>query len=175
RLAIVPGHARAFGPVAEVREVQLEVAARKEAHERANLIYEIGTSVRREPHHLELVAVFREAEVLRDREVEQPEGMWKMRAVDDVEIGAASDCPRGADEIAEAVDRAHRRIVERRHKERARQVRRVMLDPMDLRPRIRRRKTEGGRHRVWNRADLAVVCGAISQQPAAGPMARGEP
>ena len=58
----------------------------------------------------------------------RPERVREEHAVDDVEARARPRADRDADEVAEAVDRADRRVVERAHEERAGQMRRMMLD-----------------------------------------------
>ena len=73
RLAVLPRHLHAFRPVPEVRQVQLEAAVVLQLDERLDLADVARLAVRREAHHLELVAVVGKAEVLRDGEVEQAE------------------------------------------------------------------------------------------------------
>src|SRR5262249_51135740 len=72
RIALVPLHLDAFAPMAEILEAKTEEAVGLEAHELAHRFHVAWRPVGREPHHLELVAVAPEAEVLRDRRVEQP-------------------------------------------------------------------------------------------------------
>ena len=79
---------------------------------------------------------------------------------------AAADRPRRADEVAEAVDRADGRVVERRDEERAREMRRMVLDPVNLRSRRVGRETERLGERLRNRADLPVVVRAVPEQTA---------
>src|SRR5205823_1035870 len=111
--AVAPRHLDAIGPVAEVRQVELEPAARLEVDQGFDLTHVTRFAVRREAHDLEFVAVVREAEILREREIQQPERVRKVHALADMEAGALDLSPRRADEIAEAVNRAHGRIVER--------------------------------------------------------------
>src|SRR5262249_18377930 len=92
-LAVVPRHAGAVRPVAEIRKIQLEAAARLQMHHRPNFVDELGPAVRGEAHDLELVAEFREAEVLRDGEIEQAERVREMRAMRHLEVRAATDSP----------------------------------------------------------------------------------
>src|SRR5262249_34185279 len=69
-----------------------------------------------------------EPEVLRQREIQQAQRMRKVHASDGAKVAAPADGPRRADEVAEAIDGAHGRVVERRREEGAGEVRRVMLD-----------------------------------------------
>ena len=130
RLAVVPRHAHAFRVVAEVAQVQLEPAAGHEMDQLAEPGDVARLAVRREPHHLILVAVLGEAEVLREGEIEESQRMGEVDPVHDVELLVPPHRPRGAYKISEPVDRADRGLLERRHVERAGQVRRVMLDPV---------------------------------------------
>src|SRR5258706_10483263 len=87
-----------------------------------------SVAIRREANHLELVAVFRETEILRDRQIQQAQRVWKEDATVDRESGTLDTTPRRADEVSEAVDRAHRRGVERTDKRGTGEVRRMVLD-----------------------------------------------
>ena len=84
--------------------------------------------VRRQAHHLVLVAVFLEAEILRDRQVEHAERVREEHAIEHVEPAAAPVRNRDADEVAEPIDRATGGLGEAAGAKRARQVRRMMLD-----------------------------------------------
>src|SRR5262249_57385127 len=86
---------------------------------------------------LSLVAIFREAEPLGDRRVEDPEGVREENAVEHLEAVSASGREEGRGEVAKAVHREDRCRLERRHEERARRVRLVMLDAVE--PRAGRR------------------------------------
>ena len=66
---------------------------------------------------------------------------------------AAADAPHRADEVAEAVDREHGRLVERRDEERAGEVRAVVLDEVQARAQL----------------------GARAPRPSARCLARGRP
>src|SRR5688500_3136853 len=87
--------------------------------------------VRSEAHHLELIAVVLEAEVLRHGRVHQAEGVWKIDLVEQVQLVAASNRHRRADEIAEPIDRAASCVVERRDEEGARKMSRMVLHIVD--------------------------------------------
>ena len=106
RRARLPLHRHLARPVPEVREVELEAAIDGEADEPGDAVGVDRPAIRRQAHHLELVAVVLEAEVLRQGEIEQPERVGKPGAREDVEAVAASVAHRGTDEVAEAVDGA---------------------------------------------------------------------
>ena len=118
------------------------MTARKQVHELADLVDVVRHAVGREAHDLELVAVLHEPEVLRHRQVHNPQRVRKERAIDDLDLGAPADRPRRADEVAEAVDRADGRVLERRDEERAREMRRMVLDPVDFRSAARQVQIE---------------------------------
>ncbi len=155
RLAILPGHLHALGPVPEVREVQLEAAFIFQLNQRRDFPYVPRFAVGSQAHHLELVAVVGKAEVLRDGQVEEAKRMGKEDVPVDGQARACDAPPRRADEVAEAIDGADRGFVEGRHEGGARQVSRVMLDeagtaahdslvqPHRLRDRGRQRAQEG--------------------------------
>ena len=85
RRLLVPRHVDAFLVVHEEVELELEAVA-VELHELAHLGQEaLGVAVRREAHHLALVAVLREAEPLRDRRVEDPERVREEHALEHLE------------------------------------------------------------------------------------------
>ena len=132
RRLLVPRHVDAFLVVHEEVELELEAVA-VELHELAHLRQEaLGVAVRREAHHLALVAVLREAEPLRDGRVEDPERVREEHALEHLEPVAAAVAEHRRREVAEAVEREHRRLVERRDEERARGVREVVLDVVDV-------------------------------------------
>ncbi len=96
-LAAVPGHVDAARVVAEIPEVQLEAAPVvtqvMEPDDRAQCLGEIRRAIGRESHDLVLVAVAREAQVLRQREVEHPEGVWEVHPAHQLEPPAAAHRP----------------------------------------------------------------------------------
>jgi hypothetical protein len=160
RFAVLPRHLHALGRMPEVRQVELELSARAEMDERADLPGEARLAVRRQPHHLELVAVIGEAEVLRDRKVEHSQGVWKEDVSVHRDPRSGDTAPRRADEIAEPVDGADGGVVERRHERRARQVRRMMLDKARTGPHpfVLEAERVGEDHR--QRANAGQVAGA---------------
>src|SRR5205085_12311169 len=70
--AFVPAHLDALGVVSEVVQVQAEAPALVRAYDVAELLHEARGPVRREAHHLPLVAVVGEAEELCGRRVKYP-------------------------------------------------------------------------------------------------------
>src|SRR5262245_51739329 len=70
RLTVVPRHRHTARPMCEIRQIEIEVALIADMHELTNPLREDGFAVRGEPHDLELVAVLRKPEELRQREVE---------------------------------------------------------------------------------------------------------
>src|SRR5262249_9302168 len=113
RLAFVPGHAGPFGPMPEVREVQLEATARQQSYELPEVGDGIGPAGRRQAHHLEFVSVLRESQVLGDREVQEAKRVGEERPSDHLETRSAAGGPRRADEIAETIQCADRSLVKR--------------------------------------------------------------
>src|SRR5262249_24481290 len=97
-------------------------------------------TVRRESHDLVLVAVMREAEILRERLVEDAERMRKRHAAADIDVAAAPQPPGRGGEIARPVDRNANRFLERRHQERRSHMREVMLDMVELAAKTAARK-----------------------------------
>ena len=75
--------------------------------------------------------------------------------------------PGGAGEIAEAVDRHHRRALERRHQKGRGEVRLVMLDVVDA-P-LERGLWKGPGQKLGGVAPLFAVPQPLAQQPDAGP------
>ena len=76
---------------------------------------------------------FGKPEVLGDRGVEDAHRVRELDPVLDLHLVAAAHAPHGADEVAEAVDREQRRLVEWRHEEAARHVRLMVLDAVHCR------------------------------------------
>src|SRR5262245_16816627 len=121
----------------EVRQIEAELAVVVDANELANLFGRYRLAVRSEPHDLELVAVVRKAEELRDSEIEQAQRVREEHPVLDREACATADPRRGADEITKAVNRAYRRIVKRAGEIATRQVRGMMFHVMHARCDVR--------------------------------------
>ncbi len=131
RRPLVPAHVHAFLVVDEEVEVELEDVALR-THDPPHLVEKARRAVRREAHHLALVAVLREAEPLGDRGVEDPERVREQDALEHAERGSAALREHRRGEVAEAVDGQDRGVLERRDEERARDVRLVVLDVVEL-------------------------------------------
>ena len=122
-------YATLLAVMAEVAQVELEGAVVLELHDLPHRVDEARLAVGREPHHLVLVAVVREAEILRQRLVEDAERMREVDAAVDREMRRPRPTPqRALREVAEAVDRDADRLVEGRDEEGRGQMREVMLD-----------------------------------------------
>ena len=172
-VALVPLHLDAVGPVAEVVEVELERAARHQIHQLADLLDARGLPVWREPHHLELVAVVEEPEVLRDGRVEHPERVREVRPVDDVEVAAPPLRERRRDEVAEPVNGRDGGLVERRAEKGAGEVGGVVLDVVDRRER-RPREPERLGERPLDLADGPLVAEPVEDELQRRPLLQRE-
>src|SRR3990172_6877565 len=98
----------------EVREREREPSSGLEGDDLPKLVYEIRLPVRREPHDLVLIAVFRKPEILGDGEIKQTKRVRKEHAIENLELRAPPHRERSAHEISEPVDGADRRILEGR-------------------------------------------------------------
>ena len=128
RSQVMSTPSRVVDEVVEVELEQVAVRAHEPAHRRR---VRVRVAVGREAHHLALVAVLREAEPLRDRGVEDPERVREEHAVEDLDPVAAPVRQHRRCEVAEAVDREDRGLVERRDEEGARHVGEVVLDVVE--------------------------------------------
>jgi hypothetical protein len=175
RRALVPLHQHLLGPVPEVLQRQRKAAARRERHEAREAIGVTGGAVRRQPHDLVLVAVVREAQVLRERQVEQAERVREEHAVTHVERRAPSVPDRRADEVAKPVDRADRRLVEPARVERTGEVCGMVLDETRARRHVARPETQRAIERA---TEIALSSGASpvrTDEPPRGRMSHGKP
>ena len=77
-------------------------------------------AVRRQAHQFVLAGIDLEATELRERRVEQAERVRKQDLAQELELVPAADAPGGGRPFADAVDREHRSLVERRRKKSAR-------------------------------------------------------
>ena len=173
-LPVVPGHVHAVRVVPEVGEIEPEPAARREPDERTHGADVVGSAVRRESHHLVLVAVSREPEVLGDRQIQETERVREVDALQHVEPVAAPDCERRAHEVPEAVDGADRGLRERGDEERARQVGRMMLDRVDPGAQRGRIDAEAARDHLPHTAHAAGVPHPVPGEPQARPRPQRE-
>src|ERR1035438_9385414 len=93
-----------------------------------HLCSEPRLAVSRETHHLVFVAVFGEAEELRERSIENAERMRERDGASHFNLIALPHSPHHATEVTETVYGNDGGLFKGRCKERARQVRTVMLD-----------------------------------------------
>ncbi len=164
RRPVVPGHLHAFRVVAEVVEVQLEPPVVDGVNELPELVDVGRLAVRRQAHHLPLLAVAVKADELRDGRVEEAGRVRELDPVDDLQLPIAPHAAHRRHEVAEAVDRQAGRLLERRDEERAGDVRLVVLDGVELglqRPRL---DPQRGGQRLVDAADLGHVGQAILHQ-----------
>ncbi len=155
RRAVVPVHVDAFLVVREVVEAELEQGP-VELDELAHLREVARLAVRREAHHLALVAVVRKAEPLGDGGVEDPERVRVEHALEHLVAVAVALGEHRRGEVAEAVDREDRRVLEGRDEEGRRDVRLVVLDVVDLGAETLDAERLGER-----RADVANLAGVL--------------
>ena len=124
----------------EVAKVQRKSARRSKPHNTPHAIEISRPTIRREPHHLVFVAVVGKPEILRQRFVENAEGVRKEDSVFDRDIGARTDAPGGTCEVAKTVDRDNRSLSERRYMEGGNQMRLVMFDGVPVAAKVLARK-----------------------------------
>src|SRR5438552_17706046 len=102
--------------------VREEPKAETEAHftsipgrdDTAKLIAVLGVAVRRQAHHLVLVAKPPEPQVLADGRVAKPERVRESHRAVPLQTLALAGCPPRACELAPTVHRKHRSLIERR-------------------------------------------------------------
>src|SRR5665213_2268027 len=99
--------------------------------------------------------------------------MWEVHLLQHIDAILMPDCHRSAYKVAEAIDRAHCGIVERRHEECARQMRRVMLDEVNLRKTIGRHAKSIGERRAYV-AHFSRVAKAVANDGEIGPFRQRE-
>src|SRR5690349_285226 len=90
------------------------------------------TTIRRKPHHLVLVTVMGESEILSDGLIENTERMWKVHTPLDGDVGARSHGPRCTGKVAEPVHRDYCRLVKGTDMECGRHVGGMMLHRVEL-------------------------------------------
>src|SRR6266566_3439792 len=87
-------------------------------------------AIGRQPHHLELIAVLHEAEILGHCEVQQPERMREKDLAAKIHAAATADSKRGTDEVTKAINGANCSFFERRDEKAAGQMCGMVLDIM---------------------------------------------
>src|SRR5262245_38541173 len=85
-----------FAMVAEEFQIELKAAVWKHAHKLAHGAQERGAAVRREPHHLVLVAIMRKPKILRECLIEDAERMWEIYSAIGRDFGAICRTPSRA-------------------------------------------------------------------------------
>ena len=101
---------------------------------RHDLLHEVGEArlaIGRQPHHLVLVAIVREADELRHRLVEHAQRMREVDAAVDRQPAALTQPPGGRGKVAETVDRYGDGLVVGRDQEGRGKMAEMMLDTMD--------------------------------------------
>ena len=172
RRTAVPRHRGALDVVPEVVEAEL-VAEAVAPDDPAEDVQVLRLAVGGEAHHLVLVAVLGEAEVLRDGRVEDAEGVRERNLPGDLEVVSLPDAPHRAHHVAEAVDREHGRPFERRDVERGADVREVVLDEVRLRAERGLGDAEALRQRGLGSEDLPEVRGPLGGHLPAGSILQG--
>src|SRR5271157_2637358 len=133
-LATFPRHLGARAVMEEVVASQLEVhpTAVGRNHDPPELVQKFRLAVGGKSHHFVFVPVLREAQVLRERGIENSQRMRKRDRAHRLDLATAPHTPHRAGEVAESVKRKYRRLLERRHEKRAREMRPVMLYAANL-------------------------------------------
>ena len=117
----------------EVIEIQFKGIPDRPNHASEEL-NKLRLPIRRQSHHLVLIAIVRESQVHRDGRVEETQ---RVRIVDTAQllpIASFGVSGHRAGKIPHSVDRQHRCLVERGDQEPSGDVGLVMLDPMKLGP-----------------------------------------
>src|SRR5437016_4265142 len=95
--------------------------------------------------------------------------MREVNSLEHLKTSIHAECHRGADKIAESIDRANRTFLEARNEKCASQMRRMMFDEMDFRQ-LRDWHRERFRQRNPDVAELAKVMDSVSEQVAPWPL-----
>src|SRR2546429_9024095 len=109
---MVPGHSDSPGVVNEVIQIELAMSidgSNHFAHPAAVDRHPVG----RQSHHLVLVAVLWEPEKLRERGIEDAEGVGELDRSKDLDFISSSNTPHHAAEVPESVHGNHRGLLER--------------------------------------------------------------
>ena len=133
-----------------------------EMHELTHTIEVHGLPVGRQSHRLAFVPVVGEPEPLRDGRVEDAKRMRKQHTIKHLEPVAMTDREHRAREVAEAVDRQNRSMLERRHEKSAGGVGTVMLHVVELGSQRAALDAERVGERVRRVSDLSLVREALA-------------
>ncbi len=129
---MLPGHVHAAGVMHEVLEPEPELQASLEVNQLSHLALQRRLPVGGEAHQLVLVPETREPEEVRERLIEVPQRMGVGDRTVDLQPGPLALAPHRRYEVAHAVERDARRLLEGGAEERARHVGAVVLDTVEL-------------------------------------------
>ena len=99
--------------VAEVGEVEFVAATGLQANNFTHGADELWLSVRSKPHNLVLIAIVREAQILRQRLVEDAERMGEEDVAVNPDVVAVTDPPSSASEITKTINGDDHCLIER--------------------------------------------------------------
>ena len=150
RLTGVPGHLRPHPMVPKVVHVQFEIQPATGADHALEHIAVDRFAVRRQPHHLVLVPVLGEAEVLGHRRVIQAQGVREQHPAPDLYVAFGGRTPQHAGEVPQPVERQDGGLVVWGAVEGAGGVGDVMLYEMKLGLNLTRRGATGVGERLLN-------------------------
>src|SRR5438552_5841347 len=150
--------------MSKVGKVQVESSVRQQMDQSAHFACMFRFSIWRQAHHFILVAKLQESEELRDCEINQAERMREIGSVKHLQFAAAPHRPRGAYKVTESVDRANSRFVVWGDEERARQMRRMMLDPVNTVTNLFGIQLEYFRNSCRKLPDLSRILHAVQHQ-----------
>src|SRR6202030_2085345 len=88
----------------KIRQIKLVGPVWLEPHNFAHRIHERGLAIGCEPHNFVLVAIVREAQILRQRLIEDAQRMRKISPPVDRNVLALPDSPRSASKVPKSVD-----------------------------------------------------------------------
>ena len=115
----------------EIGEIERKGAILCQFDDLAHRLHVRRRPVRREAHHLVLVAVIGKAEILGQSLIEDAERVREIYPTLDRDVAFPTDTPCRAGEITETVDRDDSRFLERRNVKGRRQMREMVLDIVD--------------------------------------------
>ena len=128
-----PGDRLDLLEVPETGHVEREVHRIGHRDHSPHLRHVLRLPVRGESHHLVLVAVLVEPEVLGEAQVEPSEGVGEVDLALDAQTRSLADTPHGRDHVPDPVEGEHRRPVERGRIERAPEMGEVVFHEVELR------------------------------------------
>jgi hypothetical protein len=147
--------------MAEIIETQTKLPVFFGADDLAKLVDEAWPPIRRETHHLSLVAVMWKAEKLRRRGVNDAGRVWIFNLAQHVDRIIFTHSPHRRDEVTEAVDRQEGRAFKRRNEEAAREMRAMVFDVVKARAQLFLLHAKHARQLVLQIAHLRSVADSI--------------